>query len=230
MKTLINQYFKFIFPLLILALLARETAILIATADEHYLEDVSFFAPARIKNNSKKAGFADQLLTYISNRKLVHVRYKTCAQTLNRYRVFDPQKTAEQTQKCIQILNDALKAAPSSPLIWLELAALYAQQQDAAAQMNQSLLNAWQIAKYQAWVGQRRIVFSLGNWAQLSGANKAHAKADFMHFSPNNRSVIKSLAQQFAQNPTVKPIATAWIADSSTKTQKQFIDYVRAAQ
>uniref|UniRef100_A0A2A4YXJ7 Uncharacterized protein n=1 Tax=OCS116 cluster bacterium TaxID=2030921 RepID=A0A2A4YXJ7_9PROT len=230
MKTLINQYFKFIFPLLIFLLLVREAAILIATPDEYYLEDVSFFAPALIKADRQKASFSDQLSVYISNRKLVHIRYKTCVQTLNRYRIFDPQKSPAQRQKCIQMLNVALKAAPASPLIWLELASLYTQQKNTAGQMNQSLFNAWQIAKHQAWVGQRRITFSLNNWAKLSDANKIHAKADFMHFSPRNRGIIKSLAQQYLQNPIAKPIAAAWIAESPLKTQKQFVGYVRAAR
>lgn len=92
MKILINQYFKFIFPLLLLLLLGRETAIFITIPREHYLKELDFFVPSLIENDAQKAKFSDALAPNIANRKLVHIRYKFCSRNLTTYSVFYKDK------------------------------------------------------------------------------------------------------------------------------------------
>lgn len=230
MKIFINQYFKFIFPLLLLLLLGREAAIFLATPPEHYLKEVDFFVPSLIENNVKKAKFSDAVASGVANRKLAHMRHKSCSRQLTTYLVFQKDKVAAQLQKCISILEDALGVAPSSALIWLEKAKLHSQQKNGDALMNQSLFNAWHVAKRQDWVAWRRMVVSLQNWDKLSDGNKARAKADFTYFSPNSRNIVRALAQQYLLNPLAKPIVESWIVKSEVKVQKQFIGYVRSGR
>lgn len=230
MKRIINQYFKFIFPALLLLLLGRETAIFLITPNEHHLQDASFFAPHLIENDEAKSSFSDGLAPYISNRKLVHNRYKTCFLTLSRYEIFDKEKASAQLQKCIEILDDALAAAPSTPLIWLEKAELYSRQQNGTDLMNQALLNAWHTGKRQKWVAHRRVNFSLENWQKLTAMNKANSEADFMRYSPNDNQLLRSLARYFLLNANAKPVIEAWIAKSEVKVQRRFIGYVRSGR
>ncbi|MBL1421804.1 MAG: hypothetical protein COC24_014940 [Alphaproteobacteria bacterium] len=230
MKILINQYFKFIFPLLLLLLLGRETAIFMAIPQEHYLKELDFFIPSLIENDEKKARFSDALAPNIANRKFVHIRYKYCARKLATYLLFDKQKIVAQRQECLNILDNALAVAPSSALIWLEKAKLHGQQENGDELLNQSLFNAWHVAKRQDWIGIRRIVLSLQNWEKLSDVNKANAMADFLYFSPNSRNVVRNLARQYLLNPAAKPIVEAWIAKSDVNVQRQFIGHVRSGR
>ncbi|PCI88202.1 MAG: hypothetical protein COB24_03675 [Hyphomicrobiales bacterium] len=230
MKIFINQYFKFIFPLLLLLLLGRETAIFMAIPQEHYLKELDFFIPSLIENDEKKAKFSNAVAPNIANRKLAHIRYKYCARKLATYLIFDKPKVVAQRLQCLSILDDALAVAPSSALIWLEKAKLHGQQENSDELMNQSLFNAWHVAKRQDWVGLRRMVLSLQNWDKLSDVNKANAMADFMYFSPKSSNIVRSLAHQYLLNPAAKPIAEAWISQSEVQVQRQFIGFVRSGR
>lgn len=230
MLTTVNIYFKLLLPIFMLLILARETLVYMATPSEHYLDDVSFFIPSQIKLEPKKAALAETLSPYISNRKLVHENYKACAKDLTTFKVFYKNKLADQYVKCIDILEKILTNAPSSPLIWMEKAKLHSFQKSQNKLMNQALYNSWKVAKRQAWVANRRVVFALNNWENINSQNQQNAENDFLFFSPNRGKMVKSVALNFLLNPDAKHIVTAWIGKAEAKVQRQFVGHVRSGK
>ena len=219
----VRLYFKYILPLMLVVFLGREVTIFIATPNEYILEAVSFFEPAKLKNDQFKAGLVTMIKPFIANRKIVHSQYKSCHHDLIRYEIFEKTLFADQLINCLDILDSALIAAPSSPLIWLEKANLQAKNPATIDGLNKSLHNAWQVAKRQAWVAIRRIEFSLNHWQILNAENRQIAEQEFLFYAPQKRELVRILAHQYLLKPQLKNIISTWVGKSNLAVQRQFI-------
>ncbi len=226
---LIKNYFRFIFPFLILLLLGRETAILMATPNEHLLVDINYFVPSLIKIDTKKANLSKALNPYFSSNKLVYAQYKPCQVKLQIYKNYNQLEVESQLKICLKILDDALKVAPASQLVWYEKALLHSQQNNAEKKFNLSLHNMWIVAHRQSWIAHRRILLSLDNWVILNQKNKINAELDFLRYG-SNTNILRKLARQFLADANAKPIIENWIRKSEKQVQRRFVNYVRAAR
>ncbi len=189
----------------------RLGAVVAATPRGELFDELLRLADPAVTVGQGAADLADALSARLNDPALFRARMAFCEQAAPALADAGPDAggAADPTyQRCLDAIDDALRAGPSSGELWLYKAMVLAEASEVDEQTIAALRNSYRMSPREGWIATARSILGLRLYPLLPGDLQDDVRADLVMVM-NNFTFAPTLAAAYAQDFSLRSAGAA---------------------
>ena len=169
---------------------------------------------------------AEALARLLDEPSLIRGRLPACHSVLDPTADPGPAGTASDA-RCQEVIDAALRAAPSSGELWLFKAAVFVRSADIGAPAFAALRNSYRTAPREGWIASARVILGLRLWPFLPADLQASVRGDLALVLAND--LAQPLADAYAGDFSLRRVAAPALQSLPKDLMDRFVSAVKSS-